>query len=336
MNPWRAWNRFWFAPTSARPLAAFRIAFGLIVLAHVALFFPESDEWLSGVGRLQGSEARELAGPLHPSPLQWVQDPLSIRLFLAGTGVVAAMVTLGWRTRITSVLLYGMLLSIHHRNMASCSGADVLMVVLAFTLMLSPSGAAMSLDYQRARKKLGAVFEPLIVPWAQRLIGFQIAMVYFATAMLKAGGKPWIDGTAVHYVLGNTEFHRLSFGLTAYPTLTSAMTHGAMALEFALAFLLWFKAARPWILPAGLALHAGIMMTVQIPLFSEMMVIGYLTFLGADEWFAMARWFDRKRRSEQDRPEIPGRVDPGTGDAVRGPSPSRRAGRRLVGRSREV
>ena len=30
MNPIRAWNRFWFAPVSARPLGAFRVVFGLL------------------------------------------------------------------------------------------------------------------------------------------------------------------------------------------------------------------------------------------------------------------------------------------------------------------
>lgn len=37
MNPWRAWNTFWFGPISARPLGAFRIVFGLVVLANLAI-----------------------------------------------------------------------------------------------------------------------------------------------------------------------------------------------------------------------------------------------------------------------------------------------------------
>ena len=36
MNPLRAWNIFWFGPISARPLGAFRIAFGVIALANLA------------------------------------------------------------------------------------------------------------------------------------------------------------------------------------------------------------------------------------------------------------------------------------------------------------
>jgi len=88
-SPIRVWNRFWFGPISARPLGAFRIVFGLIVLLNLALLAPEAEEWLSDAGRLGGPEARELAGPFRPSPLQYVQDPATVRLWLAATAVVA-------------------------------------------------------------------------------------------------------------------------------------------------------------------------------------------------------------------------------------------------------
>ena len=79
MNPLRAWNVFWFGPVSARPLAAFRVVMGLLALAQVAFLSVDLDYWLTDRGILQGTEARVLAGPLRPSPLQWVQDPASVR-----------------------------------------------------------------------------------------------------------------------------------------------------------------------------------------------------------------------------------------------------------------
>ncbi len=41
MNPLKAWNRFFFGPISARPLGAFRVVFGLIMLAYLALMIPQ-------------------------------------------------------------------------------------------------------------------------------------------------------------------------------------------------------------------------------------------------------------------------------------------------------
>ena len=36
MNPIKAWNRFLFAPVSARPLGLFRIVFGLLMMIYLA------------------------------------------------------------------------------------------------------------------------------------------------------------------------------------------------------------------------------------------------------------------------------------------------------------
>jgi hypothetical protein len=319
MNPVRAWNAFFFAPISARPLGAFRIVMGLIALANLAILSYDLDYWYTGVGLVQGSEAREQAGALRFSPLQWAQDPVTVRVAVATTAAAAFLVTVGWRTRMASVVLYLGMLSLHHRNVSSACGADTLIVILLFCLMLSPSDAAYSLDALRAARRRGTLAEPLIVPWAQRLIQFQACVVYFITAGMKCNGQTWFNGTALHFVLHNTEVGRFRLGtLTQYPLAVNALTHAALAAEFALAFLLWFRATRPWVIVLGLGLHAGVLLSVNIPIFGELMTACYLTFLTPEELDALLRpldprnWFRRKRR-----PAIPGRVDGPSG--LRGP-----------------
>ena len=63
MNPIKAWNRFLFGPISARPLGLFRIVFGLLIMIYLAMMTVEFDHWYTGAGLLQGTEAREAAGP---------------------------------------------------------------------------------------------------------------------------------------------------------------------------------------------------------------------------------------------------------------------------------
>jgi hypothetical protein len=310
-GPIRAWNRAWFAPVSARPLGAFRIVFGLIVLAHLALLAPESDEWLSDAGRLRGTEARELAGPLRPSFLQYVQDPAAVRLTLTAAAASAVAFTLGWHTRTAGVVLYGLLLSIQQRNLLTASGADSMLMIVMFLLMLSPSGAACSLDARRLSRRRGTPADALILPWAQRLIQVQLAFVYLATTLIKLTGTTWSDGTALHYVLGNAEFRRWTFGLTGSPELINLLTYSALAIELALPFLIWFRATRPWICLAGLALHGGILLTVNIPLFGELMTACYLLFLTPEELNALLARLDPRRPFRRRRPPatIRGRVD---------------------------
>ena len=76
MNPISAWNRFFFGPISAQPLGVFRIVFGLLLLVlSLASMTVEFDYWYTGAGCLQGTEAREAAGPFRLSPLHFTHDP---------------------------------------------------------------------------------------------------------------------------------------------------------------------------------------------------------------------------------------------------------------------
>ncbi|MBV8556851.1 MAG: HTTM domain-containing protein [Planctomycetaceae bacterium] len=315
MNPARAWNAFWFGPVSARPLGLFRIVFGLVTLANLAFLSFEMDYWLTDVGLLQGTEALEVAGPSRPSPLNWVQDPTSMHVFFAATAAVAVLVTIGWRTRLMSILLYLMMLSIHHHNVLTSSGADTLVMIITFYVMLCPCGAAYSLDARREARRRGIPAEPLILPWSQRLIQLQISLIYFNTAILKCNGVTWLNGTALHYVLNNSEVGYLRLDpLTQYPVAVNILTYGAVLIEFALAFLLWFRATRPWTIIAGLALHGGVHLMVNIPIFGEMMAACYICFLQPDEVDVVLRrlnpahWFRRPPHSTV-AATIPGRVD---------------------------
>ncbi len=316
------WNTFWFRPISARPLGAFRVIVGSAVLIHLALLGVDLDYWLTDRGIMMGTEAWELAGPFRYSPLQYVQDPPTVRAFFAATMVVALLFTLGWRTRIVSVLLYLALLSIHHRNIPTNCGPDILVLLLVFYLMFSPCGAAYSLDARRIARKRGTIAEPLIIPWAQRLIQLQLCLVYFNTAMLKCNGVYWFQGTALHYVLNNDEVTRFNFTwLSAYPVLLNLLSHSSLFLEFALPFLIWFRPTRRLVIFSGLAFHGSICLMINVPIFGELTMACYLTFLSPEEFDSLRRilnpwnWF----RARETRPpsSVPDRRD--AAESLRGP-----------------
>ena len=296
MNPIRVWNRFWFGPISARPLGIYRIIFGLAILAHLGFISVDLDYWYSNTGILQGEQARLAAAPMRYSPLQWFQDPISIRCAVVLVAAVAVAFVLGWRTRIISVLLYLGVLSLYHRNISSNCGPDQLMMIMTFYMMLTPCGAAYSLDARRISRQRGTLAEPLIIPWAQRLMQVQLCLIYLATAMMKCHGNSWLAGTAVHFVIFNHEVGQANLEwLAGYPLVISLLTYAALLLEFALAFLLWFRPTRKWMALLGVLLHAGIVPLVNVPLFGEQMTALYLLFLAPDELAALLAFFDPRR-----------------------------------------
>ncbi len=297
IHPLRAWNRFFFRPTSGRSLGIIRIGFGLIALANLGFCAVDLEHWYTDAGLIQGDAIRAVAGRFQHSPLHYIQDPASVRVAFGFTAVAAAFLTIGLRTRLMGILFYLGMLSLQLRNTSSSSGADVLLMTFAFNLMLSPCGASYSVDaWLERRRRGGTAAEALILPWTLRLIQIQICLVYVVAGVLKASGTYWQNGTALHYVFTNTEVRRLDLSfLTQYPTLINLMTYGAVVSEFFLAFFLWFRSWRPFVIWVGIALHAGILISINIPCFGELMWIGYLAFLTPPEFDHLARCLDVRR-----------------------------------------
>ena len=81
MNPIRSWNRLFFAPISARPLGAFRIVFGVLMLMYLGLMTVEFDLWYTGT-RLAARRRKRakrpvlFASPCFSSPITRVRSPM--------------------------------------------------------------------------------------------------------------------------------------------------------------------------------------------------------------------------------------------------------------------
>ncbi len=293
MNPIRSWNRLLFAPISARPLGAFRIVYGVLMLIYLSSMTVEFDLWYTSKGILTAPEARETAGVLRFSALQYTDNPMIAYAVLAATFATVVGFTVGWRTRIMSILFYAEMLTLYHRNVLANGGPDAVPFLLSFYMMFCPSGAAYSLDAHREAKKRGTAAEPLIVPWGVRLLQMQICLIYFQSCVIKSRGEVWLNGTTVHYILFNREFGLFNVEwLAQYPLLINLMTHGALLFEFAAAFWLWFRPTRRWAILCGVLLHMGIWPIINVPGFGEVMIATYITFLAPDELQAILRRLD--------------------------------------------
>ena len=106
--------------------------------------------------------------------------------------------------------------------------------------MLAPSGAALSVDRWLAGEAplLGVPPRSL---WPLRLIQVQVGLLYFFAVWEKLRGETWNDGTAVSYAFGS----RTSSGSRSRPSsptgslLVNLLTYGTLAVELALALLVW-------------------------------------------------------------------------------------------------
>jgi predicted DCC family thiol-disulfide oxidoreductase YuxK len=156
-----------------------------------------------------------------------------------------------------------------------------------------PAGAACSLDRLR-RVMRGEEDEaaPLVLPWAQRLAQIQIAVLYLISVLNKWPGATWRDGTAVYWALSIPDLHRFPVPLLNgdHLWLINIATYGTLAVELALALLVWVPRLRLYVLTAGVLMHLGIEYSMNIPLFSFLMIAGYMPFLTPTDLERLVAW----------------------------------------------
>jgi len=271
------WNRFWFEPQATSSLALFRIAFGAVAACWTVSLLPNLMSFYGPRGVLPSPPERQ---PYEWGILFWFPQPPVVVAVVAVTLLASLAVSVGACTRTASVLLALGMMCIEQRNVAVTNGGDSLLRDLAFLLVLTPAGTALSVDRLRsARDRFWDA--PSRSPWGLRLIQLQISVGYLASVWHKSGGELWRNEEAVWYALRIEDIHR--FPTPAFiadsVVITSALTVTTLVLEFALGVLVWNRLLRPWVLLSGVALHLGIESSIMVGFFGLAIMAGYLAFL---------------------------------------------------------
>ncbi len=284
------WNDFWFRPTPTSTLALVRIAYGLVLLAWCALISFDVLAFFSGSGVMPEPLNRPFAWSL----LEVFPSETALIVLFGVLVVAAGCLLVGFHTRLAAVVAFVVLVSFERRNVLALNAADILLRLFGLYLALAPAGVALSVDrWRRARDRFWEF--PSRAPWALRLIQIQISVLYLFTVWLKLRGESWNNGTAVSYSLRITEIARFEVpAWIAQSALVSNLaTYGTLAIETALALLIWNRRARPWVIAAGVALHLSVLSAIMVGLFSATVFVGYLAFTPAD---SASRWLEGLRR----------------------------------------
>lgn len=128
-------------------------------------------------------------------------------------------------------------------------------------------------------------------PWAQRMIQFEVALLYFSSFCWKAQGAPWIHGTALYYVYHLDEFHRFPVpSLFLRPTILKLGSWMALALEFSLGTLIWIKEFRYILLSLGVLFHLWLEYSLNIPMFEWDVLAAYVLFIEPEDLTRAWKW----------------------------------------------
>lgn len=310
-----SWNRLWFTPASVYPLAGLRILVGILAFYFIASHSIDLTRWFSREGLLPVETVRQLTSPaledgslpanFHWSYLNFFQGSSELWIVhLAGLAIVA-LFTIGFQTRITSVLATMVVLSYIHRTPLLAGQFEAILSMLMVYLAIGPCGAVWSSDAWLQSKKLAAQGSTATLPAdsimaniSLKLIQAHVAGFYILMGLSQLGGAygaensaTWWRGEALWWLIAKSESRIVDLTFLSSVTAgyaVNAWTHAIVFGELAFGLLIWKPSFRPLMLAlAGLGWLSLAPVTGLVS-YTLVMLTANLAFLTTEEWQAIA------------------------------------------------
>ncbi|MFV3408643.1 HTTM domain-containing protein [Bdellovibrio bacteriovorus] len=271
-------NEFFFKPQPVHTVALLRVLFGVVLLINWFMVWSHLDTFWGVEGIYSLESALKMGSAFRFSLFELLPPDPRVPALLALVHLGAVIgVLFGLFTRTSIAVAFFTLISFHNRNVFVLNSSDIVIRNFLFLLFLTPCGDWLSVDrWWQVRRGL-APAEPVDkAPWGLRLMQIQFSIIYIATVMFKMKGALWADGTAVYVATRLDEFVRMPLGLLNNLLVIKFLTWSTLAVELALGTLIWIRELRYWVLLAGVGLHLGIELSMNIPMFEWIMIITML------------------------------------------------------------
>jgi hypothetical protein len=320
-------DRFFFTPADPTTLGFMRIGAGVLtVFVHLCycfglLQYVGPDGWIGSDVANWLRHEYEVSAPVWNWPqaggpeyevygqgrYYWsiyyhVQDPEWIIAIHSGILVAMVLFTVGFATRVTSVLTWLGAMQYVQRSPSLLYGMDTMMMIVLLYMMIGPSGGALSVDrlLERWRQKrlrgLAKLPESAAEPsvsanFVTRLLQIHFCIIYLAAGTSKLLGSTWWGGSAPSLTLLNTEF--APFYLPAYVRLMGLLTQHrwlwevlmgggvvfTLFTELGFPFLVWLRSFRWVMVCCSVLMHLMIGLIMGLIVFSLFMMVMVMAFI---------------------------------------------------------
>jgi len=302
-----------------RSLGIFRIVLGVLLLTDLALRARFFNFFITDAGPFPRD-----AIPYVPAlrSLFFISGDAPVQVLLyAAMVIVALMFTVGFKTRIATVLLWFLIAAHHARCPMVLTGEDRLPLQFLIWSIFLPLGARYSVDSFR-NPVLPEIRQ--YISLASAAILLQFILMYVVTGVTKSGAS-WSDGSALWWSLGS-DYWVLPLGrfLRDHYGLTVVMTYIVPWFEWLAGLALLISYKRNLVRTITILLlfffQIGLLFSIGLRMFPLMSSVGLILFIPGS-------WWDRFQRQD-----VPLSEDSQPAGESTGGGP----GRRLVTISRNV
>lgn len=282
------WCNFFFQPSSALPLAIFRIFAGLVCVTRGLMLYKYADLFFGpeGLYRYNSWIARD-DSKIYFSLFKYLPKSSGSAYLIFSLLILCGIcLSIGFCSPIAAMIAFCLWTSINHRNIYLINSGDSIFRILLFLCIFAGSGYALSIDnylYNRDQ------WDTLINPWIFRLMQIQVCTVYVMSVYYKLNnGIEWRSGRGVHYALNNETFNRLSFlqNMNVWQSWLSDFC--LLAIQVVGPIGLWFKETNGVCLVLLMLLHASFEIVLYVGLFGIIMMVSLLLFVDPS-WILMLR-----------------------------------------------
>ncbi|SFQ50996.1 HTTM domain-containing protein [Hymenobacter arizonensis] len=257
--------------TPAAPLAVFRVAFGLLILASVVRFWAKG--WIDEL-YLQPRFFFPYYGFEFIKPL----GPYTYGLF-AVCGVCALLVALGWHYRLAAM---GLFLSFTYTELMDKStylNHYYFVSLAALLLVFLPAGNYFSLDAQRQPAR-----EHTHVPrWTVDALRLLVGIVYFYAGLAKLNSDWLLAAQPLRIWLPAKNDLPLVGSLFNYPITAFVFSWFGAIYDLTVPFFLLNRLTRPFAYAAVVVFHVLTAILFPIGMFPYVMIVAALIFF-PPEW----------------------------------------------------
>jgi uncharacterized membrane protein YidH (DUF202 family) len=286
-----------------RALSLMRIAIALVVIADLIIRIQDLTAHYTNDGMWPTDMLEHSGWKVGYWSLHALSGDKSLQVILFSLHLLFALTLLiGFKSRLSTALVYLLYISLHNRNIFILqAGDDLLRLCLVWGILL-PWGALYSVD-SVLRSKKG---KPLPETNTLASIGYLllICSIYLFTFLLKSGPDWRQDFSAIYYALNLAQL-RLPLGdfLLQHPSLHQPLTILVLVLEILIPlFILWpsrSAKSRLWAFVCSFVLQVGFGSTLYVGLFYFICIATAIALLPS----SVMEWLEKVLKIKQ-REEI--------------------------------
>jgi hypothetical protein len=277
------------SPTALWPLAAGRISFGSLLFFTYLNFSFAEQELFPFASTTQAEVKYRNFFPFFEIIVPNLSAILNVGALRSLLLLVALAFTLGWRIRVTGVLLFFLHLFFYSINPVAFSKWSLTVAPGILVLAFSSAGKMWSIESWRCQETYSFAHTP-----ATRFLQMHLCSQYLTCSLPRLSNDLWLSGLQVYAFLNSSLFGRFpGMDSPRLAQLSIPLTYSVLLLELFAPILLIWQRTRTFGVFALAFLHFGLLAFTTLPGWQLFCLTSLLFFFGEQHYSSDRRtkWF---------------------------------------------